>query len=75
MNTNHLIIGAGIFGVFTAIELQKKGHSVTVINPGHIPNPLAASTDISKVIRMEYGSDEEYMDMAIESMTWWKTWN
>ena len=75
MNTNHLIVGAGIFGIFTAIELRRKGHSVAIINPDQIPHPLAASTDISKVIRMEYGSDEEYMDMAIESINLWKAWN
>ena len=48
-----LIVGAGIFGITTAIELQKKKYSVAVINPDTIPHPLAASTDISKVVRME----------------------
>ncbi|MEO1259421.1 MAG: FAD-dependent oxidoreductase [Bacteroidota bacterium] len=75
MRTNHLIIGAGIFGISAAIELRKRSHSVTVINPGQIPHPLAASTDISKVIRMEYGTDLEYMEMAIESMAAWREWN
>ena len=75
MHTNHLIIGAGIFGISAAIELRKRNHSVTVINPDQIPHPLAASTDISKVIRMEYGTDLEYMEMAIESMAAWREWN
>jgi glycine/D-amino acid oxidase-like deaminating enzyme len=75
MNTNYLVIGAGIFGISAAIELRRRGHSVSVINPDKIPHPLAASTDISKIIRMEYGSDEEYMDMAIESMALWREWN
>ena len=70
-----LIIGAGIFGLSSAIELRKRNHSVTVLNPDNIPHPLAASTDISKIIRMEYGTDEEYMDMAIESMKIWREWN
>ncbi|MFT5168568.1 MAG: glycine/D-amino acid oxidase-like deaminating enzyme [Saprospiraceae bacterium] len=70
-----LIIGAGIFGVCTAIELRKKNYSVAILNPDSIPHPLAASTDISKIIRMEYGSDVEYMDMAIESLDIWRTWN
>ncbi len=73
--SDHLIIGGGIFGLCTAIELQKKGRSVTVLEAGKIPNPLAASTDISKIIRMEYGTDEEYMDMAAESMKTWRYWN
>ena len=75
MTTNYLIIGSGIFGITTAIELRKRGYSVAVINPDNIPHPLAASTDISKIVRMEYGSDEEYMDMAIESMETWREWN
>jgi sarcosine oxidase len=70
-----LIIGAGIFGLTTAIELRKKSYTVAILNPDSIPHPLAASTDISKIIRMEYGSDVEYMDMAIESMEHWRLWN
>ena len=70
-----LIIGAGIFGVCTAIELCKKGFNVGIINPDTVPHPLAASTDISKIIRMEYGSDGEYMDMAIASMQAWRSLN
>lgn len=70
-----LILGAGIFGLTSAIELSRRGHSVAVMSPDEIPHPLAASTDISKAVRMEYGTDEEYMDMAIDSMEGWREWN
>jgi glycine/D-amino acid oxidase-like deaminating enzyme len=70
-----LILGAGIFGITTAVELCKKKYPVAVINPGKIPHPLAESTDISKIIRMEYGTDEEYMDMAAECIIKWREWN
>lgn len=70
-----LIIGGGVFGLCTAIELRKQNHSVGLLNPGQIPHPLAASTDISKIVRMEYGTDVEYMDMAIESLKHWRIWN
>jgi glycine/D-amino acid oxidase-like deaminating enzyme len=36
---------------------------------------LAASTDISKVVRMEYGPDSLYMDMAAKSIQGWHGWN
>lgn len=70
-----LIVGAGIFGITTAIELARRKYSVCVLNPDRIPHPLASSTDISKVVRMEYGTDEEYMDMAIDSIEGWRAWN
>jgi len=70
-----LVVGAGIFGISTALELRKAGHSVCVLNPTLEPDPLAAGTDISKVIRMEYGSDEEYLEMTRESMKTWREWN
>ncbi len=46
-----LIVGAGIYGVTAALELRSRGHRVSLIDPGPIPHPLAASTDISKVVR------------------------
>lgn len=70
-----LIAGAGIFGITTAVELARKNYKVAVINPDNIPHPLAASTDISKAVRMEYGNDLEYMEMAIKSIDKWKGWN
>ena len=52
------VAGAGVFGVTAAIELRKRGHAVRLVDPGPLPHPLAASTDISKVVRPEYGADE-----------------
>ncbi len=70
-----LIIGAGIFGLSTAIDLHAQGFKVQVLEAGEIPNPLAAGTDISKAVRMEYGTDSEYMKMASLSMDQWREWN
>ncbi|NDJ52908.1 MAG: FAD-dependent oxidoreductase [Chloroflexi bacterium] len=70
-----LIVGAGIYGITTALELHEQGHSVAILNPDQIPHPLAASTDVSKVVRMEYGSDVEYMAMVDEAIDGWHAWN
>ena len=70
-----LIIGAGIFGITAAIELVKRKYRVGLINPNTIPHHLAASTDISKAVRMEYGSDQEYSHMADICIDRWKEWN
>lgn len=69
------IIGAGIFGLTAAIELLKRKYTVAVLNPDTIPHHLAASTDISKVVRMEYGRDRAYFDMAEASIKEWRNWN
>ncbi len=76
MTREHVIIaGAGVYGLTAALELKARGHRVTVLDPGPIPHPLAASTDISKVIRMEYGPDETYMSLMEEACDGWLQWN
>lgn len=70
-----VIVGAGINGVTAAIALKNRGHNVTLIDPGPLPHPLAASTDISKAVRSTYGSDEDYTAMAERSVDRWRQWN
>jgi glycine/D-amino acid oxidase-like deaminating enzyme len=70
-----VVVGCGIFGVTAALALRARGHRVTLVDAGVVPHPDASSTDISKVIRMEYGSDEPYMALAEEAMDGWVVWN
>jgi glycine/D-amino acid oxidase-like deaminating enzyme len=70
-----LIIGGGIFGLSTALALAQRNYSVALLNPDTLPHHLAASTDISKIVRMEYGTDLEYFRMAEKCMEQWHTWN
>jgi NADPH-dependent 2,4-dienoyl-CoA reductase/sulfur reductase-like enzyme len=70
-----IVVGAGINGVTAAIELKKRGHNVTLVDPGPLPHPLAASTDISKAVRRAYGADEDYTDLAERSIGLWRKWN
>jgi sarcosine oxidase / L-pipecolate oxidase len=70
-----VIVGAGINGVTAAIELRRRGHKMTLIDPGPLPHPLAASTDISKAVRAAYGADEEYTELAERSIKLWRNWN
>ena len=57
---NIIIVGAGIAGLSTAWSLTKAGHSVTLIEQGPIPNPLAASGDHHRIIRRAYGTAAGY---------------
>ena len=70
-----IVVGAGINGVTAAIELKKRGHTVVLVDPGPLPHPLAASTDISKAVRTAYGEDEEYAALAERSIPRWRQWN
>ena len=70
-----IVVGAGVNGVTTGIELRKRGHKVILVDPGPLPHPLAASTDISKAVRAAYGADEEYTELAGRSIKLWREWN
>ena len=77
-NTNTrsiVIVGAGVFGVTAALELRRRGWRVTIVDPGPVPRPAAASTDISKVVRMDYGADELYTAMGEAALSGWDRWN
>lgn len=75
MTPDMLIIGSGIFGLTAALELGARGHRVMVLDQGSIPHPLAASTDISKIVRVEYGPDEAYMALMERAREGWLRWN
>eukprot|EP01116_Phalansterium_solitarium_P022255 TRINITY_DN7283_c0_g1_i1.p1 TRINITY_DN7283_c0_g1~~TRINITY_DN7283_c0_g1_i1.p1 ORF type:complete len:433 (+),score=106.84 TRINITY_DN7283_c0_g1_i1:144-1442(+) len=77
MTQSVVVIGAGAFGLGTALELKRRGYNVTVIDSAanYGANPLAASTDISKIIRGDYGLDEVYVEMHQESRLRWLEWN
>jgi glycine/D-amino acid oxidase-like deaminating enzyme len=70
-----IVVGAGINGVVAAIELRKRGNDVVLVDPGPLPHPLAASNDISKVVRAAYGADKEYTKLAERSREIWQQWN
>lgn len=72
---NISIVGAGINGTTAAVELATRGHQVTLLDQGPLPHPLASTTDISKVVRMEYGADEDYMELAERALRGWHEWN
>ncbi len=70
-----VIVGAGVFGLTAARELRRRDWHVTVLDPGPVPAPTAASTDISKVVRMDYGADPLWTELGRESLRRWVEWN
>lgn len=70
-----LIIGGGEFGLTAALALRQRGWRVTLLEAGKIPHPNAASTDISKVVRMDYGTDELHTRLGELALEGWRRWN
>lgn len=69
------IVGGGIFGITAAIELRARGYEVTLFEPGPVPHPLAESTDISKIVRLDYGDDALYTALMETALERWRTWS
>ena len=69
------IAGAGIFGMAAALELRERGHEVTLIERGEIPNPEASSTDVSKVIRRTNYPNEIYVELVTRAAAQWREWH
>lgn len=76
VETRHiLIVGGGEFGLTAALALKSRGWRVTVLEAGKVPGPTAASTDISKVVRMDYGADELPTRLGELALEGWRRWN
>ena len=75
MTSSALIVGAGVFGLTAAWELAGRGWTVTTLDAGTVPRDTAASTDVSKIIRMDYGGDRLYTEMGEAAMRGWDRWN
>ncbi|KAI8661064.1 DAO domain-containing protein [Fusarium keratoplasticum] len=79
-----VIVGAGIFGLSTALHLAKRGYDqVTVLDKQDYDQGLysyakgcdAASADLNKIIRSAYGTQTEYQELSIEAIKLWNQWN
>lgn len=66
-----IVVGAGISGLSTAWALSKRGHAVTLIEQGPIPNPRSASGDHHRIIRRAYGSATGYGHAITEAYDAW----
>jgi glycine/D-amino acid oxidase-like deaminating enzyme len=69
---NAVVIGAGVFGSWTAYYLQRAGLSVALIDAYGAANSRASSGDESRIIRMSYGVDEIYTRWSHRSLAVWQ---
>jgi sarcosine oxidase len=66
------VVGAGVFGSWTALRLRESGRSVTLVEAFGPGNPKSSSGGASRVIRMGYGADEIYTRWSLRSLAAWK---
>lgn len=66
------IVGAGVFGAWTAHYLQQAGHKVTLIDAWGPAHARSSSGGESRLTRAAYGKDDIYTRMAMDSLPQWK---
>src|SRR6266404_9359664 len=67
-----VVVGAGVFGAWSALHLARRGKRVLLVDaygPGH---SRSSSGDESRIIRMGYGADEIYTQWSMRSLAQWK---
>lgn len=67
-----IVIGAGVFGAWTAWHLQNAGRQVLLLDAYGPGNSRASSGGETRVIRMGYGADETYTRWSQRSLGLWK---
>ena len=72
MGPRVVVVGAGAFGGWTALELVRRGAGVTLIDawgPGHARSSSGGET---RVIRAGYGARAIYTAMAVRALERWR---
>ena len=72
--SSYIVVGAGVFGASTALYLsqQKPAPTVILIDRAPYPCPVAASHDINKIVRSDYG-DIFYCKLGLKAIERWHT--
>jgi glycine/D-amino acid oxidase-like deaminating enzyme len=67
-----VVVGAGAFGGWTALELRRRGARVTLVDAWGPGNTRASSGGETRVIRTTYGARTIYTKMAVQAMASWR---
>lgn len=66
-----VVVGAGAFGGWTALQLVRRGFRVTLVDAWGAGNSRASSGGETRVIRAVYGGEPVYIRMAQRAMDLW----
>ena len=67
-----VVVGAGVFGAWTALQLRRTGRSVTLVDAFGAGNTRSSSSGATRVIRVGYGADFIYSQWAQRSAHAWR---
>ena len=67
-----VVVGSGVFGVWTALHLREQGHDVTLLDAYGPGSSRATSGDETRQIRAGYGDRELYARMAQRAFAAWR---
>src|SRR5688572_3755387 len=67
-----VVVGAGVFGAWTAWFLRKSGQRVLLLDAFGAAHARASSGGESRLTRGAYGADEVYTRMALDSLPLWR---
>ena len=65
------VIGAGVFGAWTAYHLQHTGRRTVLLDAYGPSNARASSGGESRIIRAAYGPNEVYTKMSVRALGLW----
>lgn len=67
-----LVIGGGVFGLWTARALRRSGRRVAVLEMADAGHAAASSGGESRIARCMYGAEERYAEWAWASLVEWR---
>lgn len=67
-----IVVGAGVFGAWTAEHARRAGKRVLLVDKMGPANARASSGGESRMTRSDYGADEIYTRMALASLREWR---
>jgi sarcosine oxidase len=72
-NYDVAVVGAGVFGSWTAYQLARGGAKTLLVDAYGAANSRASSAGETRIIRMGYGVDEIYTRWSQRSLELWQT--
>jgi glycine/D-amino acid oxidase-like deaminating enzyme len=71
VNPDVVVIGAGVMGVWTALELRRAGREVLLLDAYGFGHPRATSADQSRIMRASHGADRFHATWSREAREAW----